>query len=831
MASLTETQFELEDIFMRGVIQTDLSVQSIQTETNQTEIIDPEFRINPFYLSLNGGNLHQMKKYPFNQEVIVYYPLTGTYDENIHNRLIKKDYEFKPNFSYMRVSQNILNNSHHKFRAQLLSQEDLKLLFKHDEFQLSEIVIGLFELSLNDVQQYLVRYKSFTDFDNLMKISDLNKLYNVKSSLSKDILNLKYSNYWAIPHNCLINMTENFTQREFHSKPPQIIKISTPTNPTDTATPEGDSIGYPTSQRSNSFHDMGQILRQQINHRQLFYPTNKPKLDNKFITQFYKQLSTPKEQYSLLNALLISKDYCDLVVNNRELLIESKDIFAKYKGAFKYTMGYAWLSLSCEEALKLTRSTKTDRFVFDIETAYNLPQYPFIKSHPKLNPYFSLCVNDSELKFNNQFDAIRNYDGYGVCNLETFKHRLNIFISGDSKRDIFKGLDWASYAVTGSIIPACLPKKTPLLHQIEIMNSDKGNNHKDIAFKSYIDTYYPESDIDVMSNESSTYKFIDRVKDLHNIILTNLELSPEACSYEIFKTTAVSITEKFFTATLDDFNRKYMLDWDIQTYEYNINDIRVKYYLYEIYVRNKLGVNFDLLKSNLDNIKSNKFLQDFMEITPFEKVTIYYVQTSSYIRYKKRDTDLILYTETVDPANKESYNFIQMKISEGIRFKMTFQTLSKPIEIFQSFQKDFFSVCAKFHLGCVRAYYQNTVYILPSCISAMMIGLNMDYKYVHGIKNPIQIINKYEKRGFGTILNQTEAAGYEGYNRERANPITPPLLNFDLTTTIDDFKLAYQNESNTLIDLIDLTQMNHINSNGYPNKISKSFIDFAYENY
>jgi hypothetical protein len=821
-------EYTLEDIFTRGVTQEDLSIQSIQNELHQTEIINEEFKLNPFYISLNGGNLSKLKKYPFSQDVIVYYPLNSSYDENIHHRTIKKDYVFKQDFSYMRVSQNILNISHHKFRSQLVSKEDLnKLLFKNDDFNLTEIVVGLFELSLNDVQQYLLKYKSFIDFNQIMKISDLNKLYNVRTNLSKDILNLKHANYWTIPHNCMINLTENFTQREFQSKPPQVIKLSQYT----TVTPEGDSPMYPTSGTTRSkFHDMSMVLRSKHNNRQLFYSTPKAKLDRNVILNFYNSLQSDRDKYSLLNSLLISKDYCDLIVNNKDILLSAYNLFEQYKGCFKYTMGYAWLSLSCEESLKLTSTTKLDRFVFDIETASKLPKFPFLKSNPKLNPYFTLCVNDSELTFNNQLPYISDYDGYGVCDLATFKHRLNIFISGDCKKDIFTGLNWASYAVTGSLIPACLPKKSPLLDQIE---KNMQTLDKDIAFKSYIDTYYPDSDIDIMSNESSTYKFIDRVQELYEKILSNLGMTSEACQYEIFKTSAISLTERFFEGTLNDFNQKYKLEWDISMYEANLNDLRVRYYLYDKYVQNKLKINQQIILTNLNNFNSNRFLRDFMEITPFEKITFYYVKTSSYKFYTPRDTDLIIMTDLSelsdpsDPSDKNAYMNIQMKISEGIRFKMSFKGLSKPIEIFQSHKKDFFSVVAKFHLGCVRAYYQDTVYMLPSCISAMMIGLNMDYKYVHGIKNPIQIIMKYEKRGFGTILNKTEAIGYAAYNEVNSDKkivSSNTFISNTFISNIDEFKKLYPNK------VIDHSQISHINSNGYPNNVSKSFIDFVYEN-
>ena len=34
--------------------------------------------------------------------------------------------------------------------------------------------------------------------------------------------------------------------------------------------------------------------------------------------------------------------------------------------------------------------------------------------------------------------------------------------------------------------------------------------------------------------------------------------------------------------------------------------------------------------------------------------------------------------------------------------------------------------------------------------------INLDYKYFSGSKDPIDIINKYRMRGFGTLLNEKE---------------------------------------------------------------------------
>ena len=57
----------------------------------------------------------------------------------------------------------------------------------------------------------------------------------------------------------------------------------------------------------------------------------------------------------------------------------------------------------------------------------------------------------------------------------------------------------------------------------------------------------------------------------------------------------------------------------------------------------------------------------------------------------------------------------------------------------------------------VRSYYDgNNVYLTPSCISAHLTYMNLDYKYFAGSKDPIEIILKYRMRGFGTFLNRKE---------------------------------------------------------------------------
>ena len=52
----------------------------------------------------------------------------------------------------------------------------------------------------------------------------------------------------------------------------------------------------------------------------------------------------------------------------------------------------------------------------------------------------------------------------------------------------------------------------------------------------------------------------------------------------------------------------------------------------------------------------------------------------------------------------------------------------------------------------------------PSCVTALMTFINIDYKYFAGIRDPIDIIDKYRMRGFGTILNEQEKTNAVEYN-------------------------------------------------------------------
>ena len=96
-------------------------------------------------------------------------------------------------------------------------------------------------------------------------------------------------------------------------------------------------------------------------------------------------------------------------------------------------------------------------------------------------------------------------------------------------------------------------------------------------------------------------------------------------------------------------------------------------------------------------------------------------------------------------------------VTENLKFKYKVSGIKRSFEIFQIKFPNFFSTVHKFHLPCVRAYYNgDNVHMLPSTIAACMTLTNIEYKYFAGSKDPIEVINKYRQRGFSTILNDKE---------------------------------------------------------------------------
>jgi hypothetical protein len=125
----------------------------------------------------------------------------------------------------------------------------------------------------------------------------------------------------------------------------------------------------------------------------------------------------------------------------------------------------------------------------------------------------------------------------------------------------------------------------------------------------------------------------------------------------------------------------------------------------------------------------------------------------------------VLFGEDVEYSlniNKELNE--EIKLSINYKYSITSPHLLHNLEVFQVRYDDFFATVSRFHLPCVRAYYNGTTVLMsPSFITAHLTFMNIDYKYFAGSRDPIEIINKYRMRGFGTWLSPHEIKQYYAY--------------------------------------------------------------------
>jgi hypothetical protein len=837
-----------------GIDKTDQSIHFIENKIIENNSIQ-----NPFYIGFNGGNLikYGMKKiYEFETIIVlINNGLDPNFMKNFFSTILKdSDINFltdkmKNCIKFNRVSRNILFNKTHYFKANIVKDSDLKRIFQNEIFNPVEIVLPLFELSPLDVNTYCELYKNNISIQNLKNTFELDMQFNkfnnfnthTSNNLSIRISELKESDFWTKPYNCKLNFTNMFNIRDFQNRTDNnkfTLMVSTPDRE-KLAMPDGTS-NYPTHNLNEKFFDVATILKNNYEGKITFYATIPDShYTEKDFMELLKISKGNKELYNLSINILISKEYSHLIMKKEPLIFLSK-LFEKYNGAYKYAFGYAFLTLYLEECLFLTKTTKGNRYVFDIDTANKLPIFPFLQTNLKYNPYISPLIHDEQGDFKNNLVGIKyikNYDGYGVCDLETFKKRLNIFITGKPDIDIFEGIDMKNYGVCGSIIPACLQKRSPLYDAY--LNQFKDETE---AFKNFTENYYGLSDIDIMCNLENYSDFIIEAYNFYTKIIKNTASKKEDTTFDTVRTIGITLSKLFFRETLDDFNKRFGINWTAEEYQNNIKDNRVKLYIHSKYYYIKSRINEGLYKKYGEI--TNDFLIIFMKPHTIDNLTIYILQDNEYNMEIKKDTDFILYLNDFrqdENRVKDCENKALMKIGESIRFQLKFKKFNKTFELFKSSGPDFFSTVAKFHLPCVRAYYTNSnVYILPSCIGAMMTGMNIDYKYFAGIREPNDILVKYMKRGFGTILNKEEIKQLKIYlekNNLTQKYIEPKEVYSDIfkqfekkkeytyITTYDELKDIYKKTNNT----INCLKFNTISTNGNINVCKKSFFDLYYE--
>jgi hypothetical protein len=136
----------------------------------------------------------------------------------------------------------------------------------------------------------------------------------------------------------------------------------------------------------------------------------------------------------------------------------------------------------------------------------------------------------------------------------------------------------------------------------------------------------------------------------------------------------------------------------------------------------------------------------------------------------------------------------------------------------------------------------------------MMTGLNIEYKYFAGVRNPVDIINKYMQRGFGVLLNKFEINIWLEYNKNTENKtnikfdgtdvdkktllgpktlenkiynIEKPVPYNNIIKNTSDLEQYYSKYNKS--SCINATKMKSINTNGNINKFHPSYVELCFD--
>ena len=597
------------------------------------------------------------------------------------------------------------------------------------------LVLPIFNISFLHIQNHIDNItnnlNTFEKFYNELVIEDYYNYdftFHKLKSLINMIFKLNITSYWEKVSNCNLNINNKFNARMFNYVPIKDKKSNIIYSAMNEIKKSVDYFDDLLENKINKFISKNDVDKKYCN--KYYYSKEGSIYTNEHINKIFsfllfklnnENITNINENYK--NKLIIdfylkmtmSRELCHHIINNKYILTcESiNNIVFKNKAVidiFINNFKYVWTRFYIEEKIKEGYLKTNDEIVFDIHTASNLPVFKVNGIYN--NPYLSIPINN-KTKCENVYgihpDLHKHY--MGVNDLKTFRKKLNIFISGDDNFNIFKDINFKKnkMAISGSIMPACLQKNNPLSYLFD-------NQYENKDYRYYSE-YYCNSDIDVMIKTRDVEEYLNITKNIYMKMYENVfsYFKYENLKIEHNKNIYVYITKNFIDENLEhDFN----------------------------YVKKNICKD-EIIETLLPYIikEHNKYLNELK----LSDETIGLVN-----KFDKSNVNIILYEE-----QKENYNDITIRFN--IKTNISSKYLNRHLELFMIKGDDFMNIVSKFHLPCVRAYYDNeNVYMTPSCITAYMTLINMHYTYFSGQTTPMEIINKYRTRGYGIILNKNE---------------------------------------------------------------------------
>lgn len=758
----------------------ELCIQGNIDENN----IHSRYSLNPFYLPTYGSDLIYMNydiltnRFPELYILCLSENFELTEDSgNMINLFYRKDSNIQDlikasNIVTLIISPISLIKYPIILSGLLTIKKDILEYFNHENYKLMEenLVYLMLETKKETVKRWIRLYEPKNLFDRYLQQKIFTGFYGINCSRVDENLILMIENipdfkYWHYEENCNIDLNYMFKKRRFN-----FIKSKNK---------------YSNENKENRIHELLESFRndelkilgyheqimdifdcsmQNKTTRSTYIPTNPDNLRIKAESINELLLNgnlDEKEKYFLICNILLSKDYCHYILGNRDLLEKNKSFFTEYLPVIRYVMSYSWVSLYLDEYYKSNKIKKSDRFVFDINTAAALPLFPFDIDFPYTNPYFCSPIAKKLLNVKKNIISVRHQYYYqnGIVNLEEFRRRLNIFMTGDPNYNILDGVNWENMVITGSVMAAIIPKTNAL---IERFKSTKNLSifPTDEELVDFFQEYYSESDLDIACNHNNIYDFVTHVIHVASIIRKKLgTLKGNEINITPHKTLVIYVDAKVLKRKCKSKEVPYEYTYIMM----NKDKHPIKLYFYELYLEQKKIANNIHRKRLGDKLLENNEYVEIIKYCELEK-TILIISDTKQMDSKDPSSNYDNISDTIYYAKDNDIIFA--KFIENFKFKIdsTSPLMKHQIELFRIRDKEFISCISRFHLPCVRSYYDGiNCYMLPSAITAYLTFFNIDFKYFFGKHDPVNIIDKYRMRGYSTLLNKDEIKDYVSF--------------------------------------------------------------------
>lgn len=419
-------------------------------------------------------------------------------------------------------------------------------------------------------------------------------------------------------------------------------------------------------------------------------------------------LGLEKQALKMLLKLMLSPRHAHIIKcsNLWHLYKPLMENNANLYNIIQYCFYFAMYVLRQEETIMFSRVKTGYRVMFSLEEASMLPT--FSKSHIEQSPYILQLTSDTKLHSCMPFYLIGDRK---INNRSEFDRRFDLATGG-----AFRNIDLESLGVsiTGSILIPCV-HTSPLESQFTDVVWDRSRkkhikyqfqidepNKEDIPFLNYLEYYYPSY-----------------------VSLSDEDYDKKVCCE---KESAIYNNTMKYESDSDDDDTSTPAMEDSKTSLISANERELS----------------QIMKPNaVPKVGYNQLADIDISIT-----------VSSYVEFENSAMELFKGVKK-NCEHRGPVYYEVVKTIASTKYKFYGPGLPRPMDVF-SIPYTPAKMVKKFHVPCVRMYYNNNITMFRACIASLLSGANDSYKWFSCNKIPIDVLLKYAQRGITTILNQKE---------------------------------------------------------------------------